>query len=203
MITLGFADWTPSIARRIGSILSSAVSALPRTSNCTSAEWRSRETRPAFGCSIGETTFVTFAWCESVSTTPATAEANAGSPTVVARDRTRTLSRAGRLKPARSRICSARRDSPFVYAQLFSCFAPTAPPTTIARTATASHPKAAVFQCAELQRPARPARLTSLTRAPWLDLARVASARAPTSSRGNLLQTHHASTRFVHHAPAR
>src|SRR5262245_62936372 len=200
MITLGFADWTPSIAARTAAILSFAVSALPLTSNWTSAEWRSRETRPAFGCSIGETMFMTFACCESVRTTPATADANAGSPTATVLDWTSTLSRAGRLKPARSRIRSACRDSPFVYAHGFSCLAPTAPPTTIARTAIASQPKAAVFQCPELQRPARPARLT-LTGAPSLAAPPRSSAPAPTARHGELRDQ--ASSRLVHQVPAR
>ena len=44
---------------RIGAIRSLAFSALPLTSNWTSAEWRSRDTSPARGWSIGETMLVT------------------------------------------------------------------------------------------------------------------------------------------------
>ena len=159
MIRLGLPAWASSIDFRIGAIRSFAFSASPLTSNWTRAECRSAETSPAPGRLIGETMFVTFGCCESVCTTPPTAAENAGSSTVDVRDCTSTLSRAGRSKFARSRICSARRDSPFATAQLFICCAPTRLPTVTASTANASHPKAAVFQCAALQRPARPAKL--------------------------------------------
>src|SRR5215213_8514215 len=155
---------TRSTAARIGAIFSFAFSALPLTSNCTSAECRSRDTRPAPGFPSGETMLLTAGCFESVWTTSATAAENAGCLNVARCDWTSTLSRAGILKSAASRICSARRDSPFAIAHGFICFAPTAPPTTTARTENAIHPKAARFQCEALQRPARPERfMASIT----------------------------------------
>src|SRR3954454_12413722 len=162
MIRLGFPAWTPSIAARIGAILSFAFSALPLTSNCTSTECRSREINPALGCSIGETMLVTSGCAASVCTTFATADENACVSAVAHDDWISTLSRAGILNFARSRICSAVRDSPFAIAHDFIWFAPPAPPTTTASTAREIQPKAARFQCAALQRPARPARFSAL-----------------------------------------
>jgi hypothetical protein len=159
MTMAGLAACAPSIAFRIGAILSVALSALPLTSNWTRAEWRSADTSPACGKLIGETTFVTLGWPARVCTTVATAAAKTSSPTVAVGDWTSTLSRAGILKLAWSRICSARRDCPFEIAQSFICLAPTAPPTPTARIAKAIQPNAASFQCAALHRPARPARL--------------------------------------------
>ena len=89
---------------------------------------------------------VTSGWPASVWTTFATADAKAGLSAVAQADWTRTLSRAGILKFPASRICSARRDSPFAIPHGFICRAPTAPPTITASTAKASHPKAARFQ---------------------------------------------------------
>ena len=66
-------DCRPALCRRrrgSGAILPAASSALPLTSNWTSAEWRSAETRPAFGWSIGETMFVTSGSRASVWITP-------------------------------------------------------------------------------------------------------------------------------------
>ena len=107
MITVGKPVWAPSIAARIGAILSFASSAFPLTSNWTSAECRSRETSPAFGWFIGETMLVTFSWWESVTTTAPTAAANAGSSIVAVFDCTSTLSRAGILKSAWSTVIAA------------------------------------------------------------------------------------------------
>src|SRR5436190_5564422 len=158
MIRLGFPACARSTAARIGAIRSLAFSALPLTSNWTSAEWRSRDTSPARGWSIGETMLVTSASPESVCTTLATAAVKVCSPNETVCDWTSTLSRAGILKLPWSWICSARLDSPFANAHDFICFAPTKPPTATARTAKAIQPNAAVFQCDALQRPARPAR---------------------------------------------
>ena len=119
---------------------------------------------PAFGWSIGDTIPATSGCCESASTTlPTAAENSACWSTVPVADCTSTLSRAGILKFPSSRICSARRDSPFAIAQSFISRAPTAPPITTARTANAIHPNAARFQWDALQRPARPARFVSST----------------------------------------
>jgi hypothetical protein len=92
--------------------------------------------------------------------------ANAGWSTVAVRDCTRTLSRAGILNPAPSMICAARRDSPFAIIQSFISRGPTKLPMTTAPTANASQPNAAVFQCAALQRPARPERFVLSMTAP-------------------------------------
>jgi hypothetical protein len=112
---------------------------------------------------IGETMFVTFFWSDNVWTRLATVAENVSSLIVVVLDWMRTLSRAGILKPALSRICAARRDSPFAICQSFISLGPTRLPRITASTANAIQPNAAVFQCAALQRPARPARFVLAT----------------------------------------
>ena len=168
MITLGLPACASSTAWRIGAIRFRASAVLPRTSNCTSAECRSRETSPACGWSTGETRFRTSGCPDSVCTRPATAATNSGRSTVAVFDWTSTLSRAGILKFAWSSICSARLDSPFAIAHGFICFGPIAPPSTTATSANVTQPNAAVFQWRALQRAARPARFdVSIVSAPF------------------------------------
>ncbi len=102
--------------------------------------------------------FATFGCRDSAWTTFATADENDGCSNVAHADWISTLSRAGISKLPSSRICSARRDSPFAIAQGSISRPPTAPDTNTMSTPNAIQPKAAVFQWAALQRPARPAR---------------------------------------------
>ena len=67
--------------------------------------------------------------------TPPTADANAGSSTVIVTSTARARSPGrGRRSSPRSRICSARRESPLAIAHGFISLAPTALPTTTAAT---------------------------------------------------------------------
>ena len=101
MITLGMPAWAPSIAARIGAILSFASSALPLTSNWTSAECRSREIEPGVRMvDRRDDVRRRSAAARASATTPPTAAANAGSSTVAVCDCTSTLSRAGMLEVA-------------------------------------------------------------------------------------------------------
>ena len=79
--------------------------------------------------------------------------------TVSVGDCTSTLSVAGVLKPACCRMFSAFAVSPEACSESVSMTLPTAVPITSTAIPTANHPNVAVFQCAALQRPARPAKL--------------------------------------------
>ena len=137
-----------------GSIRSTAVSASPRRSRFTIAEWPSAETWPGFPAAYGLWTLVTTEIAESRRTTSATAARNAGSSALRARLWTSTVSPAGCLKPS-SRIRAARPDSPGRVSVSPSCLVPSAPPITTAATTNASQPKIAVFRWRALQRPIR------------------------------------------------
>src|SRR5262245_38126395 len=93
--------------------------------------------------------------------TSATAALNAGSVADSELPWTRTLSSAGRWKPA-SRIRSIRPDSPGPGAFGSIDFMPARPPSPKATITNASQPKVAVFQWSALQRPIRAARLLDL-----------------------------------------
>jgi hypothetical protein len=106
----------------------------------------------------GERTFSTSACFETRATTSSIAAVKAGSLGRSERLWIRTLSPAGCLKPA-SRIRSARPDSPGPAVTGSMLFVVTRLPIANATTTKASHPNAAVFQCAALQRPMRAAML--------------------------------------------
>src|SRR5689334_5527675 len=90
--------------------------------------------------------------------TSATVDLNAGDDAFSVRDLTRTLSLAGVLNPAFSRIASARAVSPVPCSESLSETFPASAPAKIARTTNTIQATVAVFQCAALQRPARAAR---------------------------------------------
>ena len=151
---------SPATASSSGCTRLSAVSDLPRMSNSTSCAWRSFETSPAAP--------VRRCWtCGIVrrrAMTDCTVERKAGSEAVSVDDLTSTLSFAGVLKPASPRICSARAVSPVDCSAIDSLCVPTARPSAIATITTTIQSAVAVFQCPALQRPARAARLSELTR---------------------------------------
>src|SRR6266536_6557857 len=85
-------------------------------------------------------------------------ERKAGSVASLWRPWIRTVSLAGCLKPARASVLDARPDSPFPESDCARTCVPIALPTKKATATKPSQPKAAVFQCAALQRPARAAK---------------------------------------------
>src|SRR5207248_7946743 len=131
----------------------SALSASPRTSNWMIAERPSAETS-------GGRMFVSSGRRATVWTSDATAAANVGDeastrPSLLC---TSTDSVAGDRKLAPRSIDSACAVSPEPDCESPSWFSPIAEPAASATSVTATQPNAAVFQCAALHRPARPAR---------------------------------------------
>ena len=110
----------------------------PLTLKSTSAECPSFETAPRRTCR-------TTAIRETRATTSSTAASKAGVPAVAVRLWIRTLSFAGRVKPA-SRIRFMWPDSPGPAAPGSTFLTPTRPPRPNATTTNASQPKVAVFQ---------------------------------------------------------
>jgi len=102
--------------------------------------------------------------------TSATVDLNAGEDAFSVRDFTSTLSLAGVLKPARSRIASARAVSPVPCSESLRETFPASAPAKTATTTNTIQATVAVFQCAALHRPARAARfrLVSIRCSPGL-----------------------------------
>ena len=155
---LGLAAAAPSTASITGWILSVAVSASPRISRLTVAEWPSAEIWPRLPAAYGLCTLVTTLTAETRRTTSATAALNAGLSAVCFELWTSTVSPAGCLNPSSS-IRAARPDSPGSVSVSVSCLVPSAPPSTTAATTNASQPKIAVLRWRALQRPIRAATL--------------------------------------------
>ena len=160
MITLGLPACAPSIAARIGAILFFASSALPLTSNWTRAECRSREMSPAFGMvdrrdDVGRRSAAARASARRRRLPPRTP----GSSTVdVARLHQHALARRDVEVALVEDLLGAPRVAVRDRPALHLLGADEAADGDGERRRSAIHPKAAVFQCAALQRPARPAR---------------------------------------------
>ena len=154
----GWAAAAASTASITGSILSTALSASPRMSKFTIAEWPSAEIWPGLAAAYGLSTFTTTETADTRRTTSSTAVRKAGSSAVSVLLSTSTVSPAG-WSNASSRILAARPDSPGRVSLSPSCLVPIAPPITTAATTNASQPKIAVFRWRALQRPIRAAML--------------------------------------------
>src|SRR3954452_7935768 len=102
--------------------------------------------------------FVTCGRSDSVCTTPATADSINGLFAVSVRPWISTLSVAGCLNPADSRIRCAFVAFPDAVCESAIWTCPTAFPSISATTANSSQPKNAFFQLSALHRPARAAR---------------------------------------------
>ena len=106
--------------------------------------------------------FVTCGIARSFVSTLCTVDLKAGSATVSAADWTSTLSAAGVLKPALSRICSARAVSPDDCSDIDSVCVPTDVPTATATATNASPAQNRGLPMPALQCAARAAKLYRL-----------------------------------------
>src|SRR5919204_6857495 len=134
------------------SALSSALSASPRMSKVTSAEWPSFEICPELPGAYGERTSFTWGSCEKRVTTSFTPARKPGSCTVTDLLWTSTCSLAGRLNSL-SRSLSARPELPVPLWASVSFLVPIALPSATDATTKTIHPITAVFQWRALQRP--------------------------------------------------